>query len=309
MKNKSIVSAIVSMKKKIIICAGLCLISSLITVSAQVKLSFNPEMGEKYEYSMDVVQNIKQNVMGQELLVETQMKSTYIMEIKSKTPQEIHLQFTYLDFTFLVSSAMMNLKYDSKKPTENPSEIDKMLGKMFGTLINKPFTAVFAPDGSVKSVTGMEAVIKDMLDAVSNEGQLAQMGEQLSKQFNDESIKNMIGESFNFYPDKAVKIGDIWNVKNSILTNGLNMNINTNHTLKDIKTNMATIEIAGDIDMNIEGGEVSGKQTGSMIIDTVTGMPATSEISQNVNGTIKAQGMDIQMEMITKNKTSAKIIN
>jgi len=310
MKNISIVSAIVSMKKKIIICAGLCLISSLITVSAQIKLSFNPEMGKKYEYRVELAQDIKQNVMGQEMPVKTEMNSTYLMEIKNKTAQEIHVHFTYSDFKFLVSSSMMNSSYDSKKPTENPSEIDRMLGKMFSALIDKPFTVIFAPDGSVKSVTGMEAVIKNMLDAVSGDGQLgAQMGAQMSQQFNDESMKNMFGQSFNFYPDKAVKIGDSWDMKNSILMNSMNLNINSNNTLKGINSNMATIEVAGDIDMDVEGSKLTGKQTGTMTIDTATGMPTTSDISQNMSGSIKAQGMEIQMEMITKTKTTAKVIN
>ena len=309
MKIISIVATIVSMKKKRIVCIGLCLMLSLITVSAQMKLSFNPAMGTKYEYNMQTVQNIKQNVMGQDIPMETEMSSTYLMEIKNKTPQEIHVQFTYLDFTFLVSSSMMNLKYDSKNPTENTSEMDKILEKMFSTLISKPFTIVFTPDGSVKSLTGMETIVKNMLNAVSADGQVAtQMGAQLSQQFNDESMKSMFGQLFNFYPDNAVKIGDSWDVKNSILMNNMNLDTNTKNTLKGINTNNATIEVAGDIDMNMEGGKLSGKQTGTMILDTTTGMPATSDMSQNMKGSINAQGMDIQMEMISKTKTSAKLI-
>ena len=310
MKTISIFSAIVSMKKKIIICAGLCLMSSLITVSAQMQLSFNPEMGKKYEYQTNVVQHLKQSVMGQEMPVVTEMNSTYLMEIKNKTPQEVHVQYTYVDFTFLISSAMMNSKYDSKKPTENPSEIDKMLGKIFSALVGKQFSVVFAPDGSVKSVTGMEEVMKSMVNAVSDDGMLgAQLSAQMSQQFNDESMKNMFGQSFNFYPDKAVKIGDSWDMKNSILMNSMNFNINAKNTLKGINANMATIELAGDIDMDVEGSKLTGKQTGTMNVDTATGMPTTSDISQNMSGSIKAQGMDIQMEMITKTKTSAKVIN
>ena len=192
MKIISIVTSIVSIKKKRIIFTGLCLMLSIITVSAQMKLSFNPAMGTKYEYNMEVVQDIKQNVMGQEVPVKSEMNSTYLMEIKNKTPQEIHVQFTYLRFTFIVSNPMMNIKYDSKNPTENPSEMDRMFGKMFSTLIDKPFTAVFAPDGSVKSISGMETIIKNMLDAISADGQLAaQLGAQMSQQFNEEAMKSI----------------------------------------------------------------------------------------------------------------------
>ena len=309
MKNINIVSAIVSMKKKIIICMALCMMSGLITVSAQIKLSFNPEMGKKYEYRTDVVQNIKQNVMGQDMLIETEIGGTYLMEIKNKTPQEIHVQLTYLDFTFVVSSAMMNISYDSKNPIENPSEMEQMFGKIFKPLIDMPFIVVFAPDGSVKSVTGMEAIIKNMLNAVSADGQIAtQMSAQMSQQFNDEAMKNMFGQSFYFYPNKVVKIGESWDMGNTTLINNMNLGINTKNTLKELKTNIATIEIAGDVEMDMEGGKLTGKQTGTMIVDTVTGIPVTGDISQNIKGTIKTQGIDIQMEMISKTKTSAKKI-
>jgi len=310
MKNISIVASIESMKRKIIICAGLCLMSNLITVSAQIKLSFNPEMGKRYEYHTDMVQHIKQSVMGQEMPIETEMKITYLMEIKNKKPQETQIQFTYQDMTFVVSSAMMNSKYDSKKPTENPSDMDKMVAKIFNVLIDRPFEVVIAPNGSVKSVEGMDAIIENMLDVVAADGQLAaQMAAQMSQQFNDEAMKNMFGQSFNFYPDKAVKSGDSWNVENSILMSGMNLSLNSLNTLKEINSNMATIGVAGDIIMNMEGGKLTGKQTGTIILDTTSGIPTTSDISQNIKGTISAQGMEIQMEMTTKTKSSAKVIN
>ena len=72
---------------------------------------------------------------------------------------------------------------------------------------------------------------------------------------------------------------------------------------------MATIDVTGDINMDMEGSKLTGKQTGSMIVDTATGIPTTSDISQNMNGSIKAQGMEIQMEMISKTKSSVKVIN
>ena len=310
MKIISLVAAIASVKKKRLAFAGLCLISCLITVSAQVKLSFNPEVGTKYEYYMEMVQNIKQNVMGQEIPIETEMSGKHLMEIKNKTPQEIHVQMTYLEFTILVSNPMMNIKYDSKNPIENPSEMEKMFGKIFSTLINESFTVVFAPNGSVKSVTGMETIIKNMLDAVSTDGQLAmQIGAQMSQQFSDEAMKNMFVQSFYSYPDNAVKIGDSWNVENTILMNGMNFGINAKNTLKGINANAATIETTSDVGMDMEGGKLAGKQTGTTIIDIATGMPVTSDIYQDIKGSIKAQGMDIQMEITSKTKTSAKALN
>jgi hypothetical protein len=293
---------------------SLCLLSCFITVSihAQVRLSFNPELGATYEYRMESVQNVKQKVMGQEMPMETVTDGTYLMEIKSKTPQEIRVQFTFQGFIFSISSPMMNIKYNSKNPTESTSEMDKMFEKMFSTLIGKPFTVIFAPNGSVKSVSGMGSIIENMLGAVAADGQMAtQMGAQMSQQFSDEAMKNMFHQSFNFYPypDKAVKVGDSWNMEFTMPMDNMNFGVKTKNTLEKISANMATIKVAGDIDMDIEGSKLIGTQTGTMAVDITTGLPATSDIFQNMKGTIKMQGMEIQMEMITKAKTSVKKIN
>jgi hypothetical protein len=306
---KSLVAVIANAKRKRLVCACL-LMSCFLVTSAQVKLSFNPEKGVKYEYHMEMVQNIKQNIMGQEMPMETEMNVTYLMEIKDKTPQEIHAQLTYQGFIFLVSSPMMNIKYDSKNPIENLSDMDGIFEKMFSTLIGKPVTVVFGLDGSVKSVTGMEAIIKNMIGAVSADGQVAaQMGAQISQQFSDEAMKNMFGQSFNFYPNNAVKVNDSWDMEITMPMNNMNFGIKTKNTLKEVSANKATIGVVGDIGMDVEDSKFIGTQTGTMIVDTTTGLPITSDILLNMKGSINAQGMEIQMEMMSKTKTSTKKIN
>ena len=309
----NLIAVIADVKRKRIVYASLFLMSCFISASAQVKLSFNPASGSKYEYRMEATQSIKQNMMGQEVPMQTEMNVTYLMEVKEKTLQEIRVQFIYQGFAFSITSPMMNMKFDSKKPAENPSEMDNMFGKMYSTLIGKPFTVIFAPDGAVKSVTGMSAIIENMLGAISADGQVAkQLSAQMSQQFSDESMKNMFGQSFNFYPDNAVKVGDSWNKESTMPMNQMKINMKTKNTLKEVSANMATVEVAGTTEMDMGGGmagKVAGTQTGTMVIDTTNGIPVTSDISQYMKGSIKAEGMEIQMEMVSKTKTTAKKIN
>jgi len=310
MKKRFInLAAVTSVNRKRLVCASLCLILCLNIASAQVKLSFNPGPNAKYEYLSESVQNIKQSVMGQEMPMEMEMNATYLMEVKNKTPQEINTQMTYQGFTFSVSSPMMNIKYDSKKPIDNPSEMGKMIERMFSAIIDKSFTMVVAPNGSVKSVSGMGAIIESMLSAISADGQAAaQMAAQMSQQFSDENIKNMLGQSFFVYPDDAIKVGDSWNMENTMSINNINFGIKARNTLREVNSNMATIAVAGDIDLDMGEGKLTGTQTGSTIVDTVTGLPVTSDVSINMKGNINTQGMDVQVEMISKTKTSVKEI-
>jgi hypothetical protein len=72
---------------------------------------------------------------------------------------------------------------------------------------------------------------------------------------------------------------------------------------------MATIAAESDLEMNpgtAMEGKISGTQTGTMTVDVKTGMPVASNLSQNMKGSIKVQGMEVQMELTAKTKTTVK---
>ena len=298
------------MKIKNLVLAGLFLMSSLTIASAQVKLSFNPEKGKKYEYQVDITQKIQQNLMGQSIPLESEISTTYLVEVKDKSPQETTVQFTYKDVVCIISSPMMKMGYDSKDPIGNGSELDKMLAKMYSHLIDVPIMVVIAPDGSVKSVTGMDGVAENMMKSIANDGQMAtQIGASMKSQFTDDAIKNSFGQFFNMYPANAIKTGESWNMESDVSVNNMNLNHKTKYTLKEVKKNVATIAVASDLKMNLGAGaegEIAGTGTGTVTVDVKTGLSVISEITQNMKGTVKAQGMEVQMELITKTKTTTK---
>ena len=298
------------MKIKRIVFAGLFFVSGLTIASAQVKLSFNPEKGKKYEYQTDMIQIIKQHVMGQEIPMEMEMSTKYLMEIKDKTSQEIAVQLTYNEVAYIVSSPMMKMGYDSKNPIENPSEIDQMLGKMFGKMIGQSLVMVIAPDGSVKSVSGMDVIGEGMIGAIAGDNQMGvQLGAQMKQQFNDDAMKKMFDQSFKIYPNNPVKAGDSWDKENMTTVNNMNTGLKTKYTLKSVSKNVVTIAVEGEIEVNpgagVEG-KIAGTQTGTMNVDAKTGLTLTSDVTQSMKGTLKTQGMDILMEMTAKTKTSIK---
>jgi len=297
------------MKIRRIVFASLFLIAGL-TVSAQVKLSFNPEKGKKYDYQMDIIQNIQQSVMGQTIPMETEMNVKYLMEIKDKTPQGTQMQFTYREITYIIKSPMMKMGYDSKNPVENPSEMDNMLSKMFSKLIDAQLMIVVAPDGTIVSATGMDAVAENMINAIAGDGPMAaQMGAQMKTQFGDDATKRSFEQSFKIYPANAVKKGDIWNIESTASVANMNTDIKTKYTLKDVSKNIASIAFESEMEFKpTEGmeGDLTGTQTGTMMVDTKTGLTITSDISQTMKGSIKTQGFDVQLDINGKIKMSTK---
>ena len=284
------------MKVNRIVLAGMFLVAGLTVASAQVKLSFNPEKGTKYEYRSELVQNTVMFV-GQDFEMVTEMQVTYLMEIKDKTPEETQVQFTYREVAFKISSSMMNMGYDSKKPDD----------KMFSNMIGKSFVVVLAPDGSLKSLTGIDEIAGSL-----NSNLIAgdPMGEQMKQQFSGASLKNTFEQAFRIYPPNAVKEGDSWNAEFVMSVAPMKSNTKTKYTLKEINGNMATVNVASDIVMNASGemeGRISGTQSGPMQIDIPTGIPVLSEMTQKLKGTITAQGFEIDMDMNNKVKTAISI--
>jgi len=298
------------MKIKKIVLAGLFLVSGFTVASAQVKLSFNPEKGTKYEYQTEMTSNNKSNVMGQEVPVEMEISLKYLMEIMDKTPQEIQVQFTCQEIAYIISSPMMKMGYDSKKPIENPSNMDNIFGKMLNGMLGSSIMMVFGHDGSVKSITGMEIIAENMTNAVANDGQIAaQMVAPVKQQFSETSMKSSFEQSFKIYPDHPVRTGNSWNMESVTMLNNMNTNFKSKYTLKNTNRNITAVAVVSDMEINpVAGmeGKLAGTQTGTINIDTKTGLPVKSDMTQNIKGSVSTQGMEVQMEMVTKTKSSIK---
>ncbi len=296
------------MKSKSILFAGLFLLASVSIASAQIKLSFNPDKGAKYQYLHEMSQNITQSMMGQEIPMETSIVMNYDMIVTDKNQQETKAQFTYRDVSYIISSAMMKMGYDSKNPIPNPSDLDKMMNKMLGCFIDKTFELRIADDGSVISVTGTDAIIDEMSKAVSESGPVgAQIGASLKQQFSDDAVKNMFEQSLKIYPvpAKPVKPGDSWDTEQNISVANMNSSNKTKYTLKSVAKNVATIDVLSTVNLKPSAGmegELTGTQAGTMSIDTKSGMPASSELTQKIKGSIKVSGMDVAMDMTSKTK-------
>lgn len=299
------------MKIKRLVIAGLLLVSGFSVASAQVKLSFNPEKGTKYEYRQEMLSKVKQNVMGQEVPVDMEISSMYLMEIMDKMPQEIQVQITCKEIAYIISSPMMKMGYDSQSPIENPSDMDHLFGKIISGLLDSPVMMLFSPDGSVKSVTGMDVIADKMTGAIADDGQIAaQIAVQMKQQFSESYMKSSFEQMFKIYPDNPVKTGNNWDMESSVVAaNNMNSKVKTKYTLKNINRNMATVAVESDIEMIPAAGtegNLAGTQTGTIIIDTKTGLPVKGDFSQNIKGTVSMQGMDVQMETVSNINSTIK---
>ncbi|MDR1743703.1 MAG: DUF6263 family protein [Dysgonamonadaceae bacterium] len=277
-----------------------CTVSVL--AQAQVKLSFNPEKGERYQYISKTESTAKQQIMGQEIPMSTVMEMSFDMTVKEKTEDEIRLECIYNDILMSISSPMMEVKYDSKNPAENPTKMDKMMSQILGALAGKSIIVDFEPNGSVKSISGFDAIMKDMLDGLPENPEMQQMANASMQSFDDKAIKNMFEQAFKIYPEQAVNIGDSWQGGISMAMMGADNQINNTYQLKSIEEGNAVINVSSVFNLMPAGleGALKGEQKGEIRIDIKTGMPISSTVTQTSKGSFEAQGMELQMEVVSK---------
>jgi len=277
-----------------------CTVSVL--AQAQVKLSFNPEKGERYQYISKTESTAKQQIMGQEIPMSTVMEMSFDMTVKEKTEDEIRLECIYNDILMSISSPMIEVKYDSKNPAENPTKMDKMMSQILGALAGKSIIVDFEPNGSVKSISGFDAIMKDMLDGLPENPEMQQMANASMQSFDDKAIKNMFEQAFKIYPEQAVNIGDSWQGGISMAMMGADNQINNTYQLKSIEEGNAVINVSSVFNLMPAGleGALKGEQKGEIRIDIKTGMPISSTVTQTSKGSFEAQGMELQMEVVSK---------
>ncbi|NDW11921.1 hypothetical protein D0T50_03330 [Bacteroides sp. 214] len=277
---------------------AICLFIGFSMATAQVTLTFNPDKGTKYDYRMEMIQNIKQNVMGQDMEVKQNMVTLYSMDIIEKSKESVKVKYEYKEVVFELSSMMMNMKYDSKNPAASTSPVDAAMATLMGSLIGKSFEAVITPAGKVLSVTGMDEIAAGMVAAAGDDAQLRAMAEQTKGQYSNEAIKGTLEQSFGIYPAGKVKVGDSWNVEQNIESAGMAIDIASVYKLISTDKNNTVMDVEATVDAM--DGQLKGVQNGTISVESKTGIITKSELQQNIKGTVTAQGMDIAMDMNSK---------
>ena len=82
--------------------------------------------------------------------------------------------------------------------------------------------------------------------------------------------------------------------------------------MKEINRNIATVAVKSEMEMEPGAGlegKIAGTQTDMMTIDIETGLTVTGDVSSNLAGILKTQGMNVQMEITSEAKTSTKEVN
>lgn len=285
--------------------ACIAIIFSACKSEQKLALKFSPEVSKKYEMTMNTVQDIDMEQMGQKMHMKNDISMTYVMEVKEKDANNnIVMVSTFKKVKFISTTPMGEMGFDSDKGADTSNMFSSMFSKIFGGLVDQQMTIVVNEKGEVTEVKGMAEIFNNMikssgLDTIPT---AAASLEAFKQQFSDEQFKKNFDESFNILPKTDVAIGDSWDINNNKNLMNMDVNTKTKYTLKSVEGDMAVVDIASDFTVEKNGEDaggvemnMKGTQTGTMKINTKTGLAADAKIDQDITATSKTMGMEIPM--------------
>ena len=291
------------MKSRTVLLVAVFIIAGMVA-NAQIKPTFNPAKGEKYTYRLTTDQKSLISAGGQEMAVSTYTEMLTEMNIKEKNNNEITLEFFYREIVMTVSNPMMNFKIDTKNKAGHTSDVEKNGANIFDCIVGKPLQLVINPDGTIKSITGYDAIIDDMKKITSALSAMEQqMSNMFTQSFNEETMKTTFEQTYKIYPDKEIKVGDSWSIDYEYTIMGMSNNVKKTFTLKSVTNDIALLGLTTVSTMKGGAGmegEMKGEQKGEIKLNIKTGMSVQSTSEDNSKGKFSAQGMETSMDITSK---------
>jgi len=289
---------------------AICLISCSSFAQKAYLLKQDYPVGKKYGYTINSDQIITQKIDGKELNYIQNVGTDYLFDIAGVKGTEKTIRVTYKRLTIKSVGMGNELILDSdKEEAGKPNP--------FSGLKNAGFSMVLGANGGVKSVSGVEKMVDSIAAKMTTDtAQLRQFRLSLAKQFNGEVIRQTMESSLKIFPEKAVKVGESWVVSTKMQIT-MPIEASTTYTLKEVKDNVATLSIKGNLiskgDFETMGNkmqtDLSGMNIGDTQVDIKTGIILNSHTRTELYGKMKVANQAIDFNMEGINKITGKEVN
>lgn len=258
-------------------------------------LKFNLEKAKTYDY--EIVWHMDQKISDQDTKIS--LGGIYSVEVIEEKDGIKKLTGMYKSFKLYMKMAGLEMDIDSEKPVEpiDQAELKQnpmgMMSRIFSAIKGKSFSMQVDEEGKVLSVTGFDQIINGMVDSTgADENAKLQIRASLRDQFNEQAVKDQFAQIFTIFPNKKVKVGDNW--EKHLQTGGkVPAKFLTVYTVKQIEGDHVTLNAKSNI--SSVGGEmlVTGDQTGTLLVDSKTGLVLNAEFDQLMD--TKVQGFDVKI--------------
>ena len=257
--------------KKIIATIVIVLLPGLlmnILAQKSVTLKYDVNAGDKYEYKLEIDQDIVFDAGGQTMALDQLMNFRMTSNIDEKTGNEYIISTTVNAIKMTQSIFGMQITYDSEDPNSMQNPMAAKIGEEMNNIIGSDYTMTMDERGHVTNVDASD---------VSN----------------DELINNISsGSNFAIYKEGSVSVGETWDGDVTPLDNS-DMKVAMKYTLLKVSSKEALLGLNGTITANsIDDQEMkmNGTMTGEMTVDVNTGWLIESVLNQEIELDIEQNG-------------------
>ncbi len=245
--------------------------------SAGVELKFNLQKGKQYDYTM----NFDLEQKGKERSTATTMNWNYIMEVINDDGKFKTIKATYKRIAMSMNMGAQKMSFSSDNASADKTNPMQMLNNMFGAIKGQSFLMKVDRTGEIISVEGFDKIGEAMSAQLTlPEEMKKRVLENFQSQFNDETVKETFGPSFNIFPNKKVKPGDSWQKKSSTNMSSMPLASTTTYTVKSINSNMVTLNAASNFTVK----EQKGSMKGTYVVNALTGLVTSANFEQVISG-------------------------
>lgn len=277
------------------------------SATAAKMLRFNYENGKGYDYEMEML--IEQKLLETPLKIG--MNTYYSIDVQGDDGTVKTLAARYERFKMDMDMAGIKLNVDTEGPVDTTGMGGNqlaMLSRVFRAVRGKSFEMKVNAEGKVLEIKGFgemaESIVSSLgLDPEKEKETREKIKQQFGQQFNDQKVREQFERFFYIFPGKEVKQGDSWK-KNSQASGFFSGNMNSTYTVTEIEGDMVTLEEKTRIALEEEGTGTMGEQTGTLVVDSRTGLVVSADMLLNI--TAKAGGISVPLKMTTKIRGKAR---
>ena len=250
-------------------------------------LRFNLEKGKAYAYDLAI--DMSQEVGGQKM--DSRMQFAYRMDVVGDSAGIKTINATYERLGMQMNAQGKTFVIDTDRPSSdslNSSDPNQMMQGMYAALKGKSFGLTVDAEGNVLSVTGMSAMVQNMVNEIKVDDSMRDgLRQMFLAQFNDEIMKQTFAPAFSHYPNKRVEVGDKWQ-KQTTAQLGASLTMNTTYTVKAIQNGAVTVSAEAAVAVQ----NVNGTMTGEYVMDAKTGLLLSGNFRQSFGAplSMKAEG-------------------
>lgn len=296
--------------------ASIALAATAATAQDTSDLALKLAAGDAFHSTMVVKSNVTQTADGVEQAFTSKMTQEYDLLVDSVSP-EGHYNIIFRTTRVRMEQTGMGMTNTMDTQTLDESDPGSVI---FQLLTESDFKVALDSAGKVHSVDGLDDFRTKFMERMNVPAELAdQMKGSIEGVVSDDTIRQVMAQSFAKLPATPAKVGESWSDETS-MSLGFPLTISTKNTLSE--ANAETMVVASTYTISApEGGapnEVNGvimshtaegTGEGKSTYDSKTGMLRSSEGTQDVKGLMKIsfpgnESMNREMPFSAKTVTS-----